>query len=70
MKKELHIEGMTCKHCSMKVENKLLEICGVSSVEVNVDSKTAIVQLNHEVSDLTFEESIGSIGYTLLEIKK
>jgi copper chaperone CopZ len=66
MNRILKIEGMTCGHCSMKVKEKLLDICGVSEVEVNLEDKTATVQLEHEVSDQKFRDSIESIGYKLI----
>ncbi len=67
MNKILKIEGMTCGHCSMKVKEKLLDICGVSEVEVSLEDKTATVQLEHEVSNQKFKDSIQFIGYKLIE---
>lgn len=44
MKKTLHIEGMSCGHCVMRVEKALSKVPGVSKVQVSLAGKTAEVE--------------------------
>ena len=41
MNKIIHIAGMTCGHCKMKVENSLAELDAVNSVDVDLLDGTA-----------------------------
>ncbi|NLK72267.1 MAG: heavy-metal-associated domain-containing protein, partial [Clostridiales bacterium] len=51
MRKVISIEGMTCGHCAMHVEEALKELDGVKSAEVNLEAKTATVEIDHEIAD-------------------
>jgi len=39
----LKIEGMTCNHCKMRVEKALKAVAGVTSAEVDLAKKEAVV---------------------------
>ncbi|MDR3541680.1 MAG: heavy metal-associated domain-containing protein [Desulfosporosinus sp.] len=39
----LKIEGMTCMHCKMSVEKALMKVVGVTSVQVDLVNKQAII---------------------------
>ena len=67
MKKTMKIEGMMCQHCVAHVTKALQGIEGVTSVEVNLKKKTAVVDLGAEVSDATLTAAITDAGY---EVKK
>lgn len=67
MKKTLKVEGMMCQRCVAHVAKALQGIEGVAEVDVNLKKKTAIVTLNHEVSDDVFTAVITDAGY---EVKK
>jgi copper chaperone len=43
------VDGMTCGHCKMTVENTLKALAGVDSVEVNLKKKTASVSFNESL---------------------
>lgn len=66
MKKKLIIEGMSCGHCVMHIKNALLEIQGVKNVDVNLNSKTAIVEMEKEVEDTILKEAIDDAGYEMI----
>ncbi len=70
MVKRIIIEGMSCGHCAGRVSEALLGICGVKEVEVSLDTKSAIVELAHEVGTSKFVEAIDNIGmgYTILDV--
>lgn len=69
MKKTLKIEGMMCKHCQKHVEDALNKIEGVISVVVNLSDKTAIVELNTEVSNEKLANAVKDAGYDVLSIE-
>ena len=67
MKKTLKIEGMMCQHCVAHVTKALSEIEGVSTVEVNLKKKTAVVELSIVVDDAVLIAAVTEAGY---EVKK
>ena len=67
MKKTMKIEVMMCQHCVAHVTKALQGVEGVTSVEVNLKKKTAVVDLGAEVSDATLTAAITDAGY---EVKK
>jgi copper ion binding protein len=67
MKRTISIEGMMCGHCTGRVEKTLSELDNVTVVEVSVDAKHAVVEVNN-VSDDLLKESIEDIGYDVLAI--
>ncbi len=70
MTKRIMIDGMSCGHCAGRVSEALLSVCGVNEVEVSVETKSAIVELAHEVEIVKFVEAIDSIGmgYTIEDV--
>ncbi len=69
MKKEIIIEGMTCNHCKMRVEKALAEVEGVTSAEVVLADKKAIVEVMETVEDSVLTEAVDEAGYDVVEIK-
>lgn len=69
MKKQIFINGMMCKHCSMHVKNALAAIDGVKSVDVSLKKKCAIVKLSTPVDDAALKSAITDAGYEVVEIK-
>jgi copper chaperone len=39
----LQVEGMSCGHCKMSVENALKAVAGVTSASVDLEKKQALV---------------------------
>ncbi|HCX63240.1 heavy-metal-associated domain-containing protein [Aminipila sp.] len=70
MKKKILIEGMSCQHCVGHVTEALGEICGVKSVNVDLDNKNAVVDLAHPVDDVKFKEAIDEAGYEVVGIEE
>jgi Cu+-exporting ATPase len=68
MKKILTIDGMMCSHCKMNVEKVLMGLPPVVFVSVNLEAKTATVELNGNVPDAEFIRVISEAGYKLLSI--
>lgn len=68
MKKELVIEGMSCSHCSGRVEQALNAIAGVEAT-VDLDKKTAFVTLSSDVAEDTLKNAVEEAGYEVVSMK-
>ena len=68
MKKIMIIEGMSCGHCSARVEKVLKSIDGVENAVVDLNNKSASVTLNKEVSDGILTDAVIQAGYEVTEI--
>lgn len=66
MTKKVFIDGMTCTHCSGRVEQALNEIDGVTA-SVNLEEKCATI--TGDVSDDIIMKTITDAGYKVVEIK-
>lgn len=66
---EMMVEGMSCGHCSARVEEALNNIDGVKA-EVNLKKKTAYVTLENEVSDETLKAAVENAGYSVTKISR
>ena len=60
---ELKIDGMTCEHCTARVEKALSEIEGVANVSVDLDGGSASVEAGPEVSAADLVASVERTGY-------
>ena len=63
MKKKIQLEGMSCGHCEKSVSDALQKVSGVSSVEVNLDGKYAIVTCETSVHDDNLKNAVEDAGY-------
>ena len=66
--KTLLIKGMSCGHCSARVEKVLNSLDGVEA-KVNLESNSAKLLLSKEVSNEIIKASVDNIGYEVVEIK-
>ncbi|MCB9201767.1 MAG: permease [Flavobacteriales bacterium] len=62
----IQVDGMTCNHCKSSVEKNVAKIKGITSVEVDLNSKTVAIQ-GEEYSKEEVENCINDLGY---EVKK
>lgn len=67
MEKILQIEGMTCAHCSARVEKALNALPGVTAT-VNLEAKTAQVQADDTVTDEALKAAVADAGYDVVGI--
>ena len=49
--KTISIEGMQCNHCKMSVEKALNSIEGITSVEVDLENKNAVIEYSKEIEN-------------------
>jgi Cu+-exporting ATPase len=68
MTKHIHIEGMSCAHCSSSVDKALRALPGVSAVQVDLASKTATVETDGKLSDEAMKQAVTDIGYDVTSI--
>ncbi|HHW23047.1 MAG TPA: heavy-metal-associated domain-containing protein [Clostridiaceae bacterium] len=68
MIKKITIEGMSCQHCVRHVREALEELAGVKTAKVNLESKTAEVELDQDVDDEKIKAAISDAGYEVTSI--
>lgn len=68
VKMEIQIEGMSCMHCSGRVEKALNAIDGIRAT-VDLEKKTAFVTNNANVSEDQIRAAVENAGYTVVAIK-
>lgn len=68
MKKLMYIEGMSCMHCKNRVEKELGKLDGVNAV-VNLEEKSATVEMEKEIDDSVLKDVVENAGYEVIEIK-
>lgn len=69
MEKVLNIEGMVCGNCVKHVHKALMDISGIQEAVVELESKTAQVQLSQAVPDEVLKTAIEDAGYELVSIQ-
>ena len=70
MKKMILIEGMSCHHCTGRVERALNELDGVKVESMSVDEKNAIITLEKEIDEKLIRDTVDDAGYDVIEIKE
>ena len=70
IKKVITIEGMMCEHCKAKVEKSLLELEGVSKVNVSLKDKTATIYSSISIPDKDITNAINKLDYKVISIGK
>ena len=69
MQKTISIEGMMCMHCVKHVKDALSAVGGISSVEVSLENKNAVVTLSSPVDDSILKSAVENAGYDVTEIR-
>lgn len=70
MKKKILVEGMSCGHCVNHVKEALNELIGVTSVDVKLDTKTALIEASEDVKDEDIKFAIEDAGYEVVGIEE
>ena len=60
------VEGMTCNHCEMTVENAVKQLPNVLSAKANHKEKTLEITYTGELKPEEVKEKVESVGYTLV----
>lgn len=69
MKKLIKIEGMSCGHCSARVEKALNALDGVRAI-VNLADKSATVSLSNDISDTVLLAAVEDAGYDVISVNE
>lgn len=70
MKRKLSIEGMKCSHCVGNLKDVLTEdISGVEVLEVNLEGKYALVDMDDSVDIKKVQELIEDLGFQLTGVE-
>lgn len=69
MKQKMFIEGMSCDHCVGHVKVPLTELEGVRTAEVDLASKTAVIDAESDIWDEDVKLAIEDAGYEVLSIE-
>ncbi|MFR8300386.1 MAG: cation transporter, partial [Gordonibacter urolithinfaciens] len=69
MEKTLHVEGMMCQHCVARVKKALEAVDGVEEAVVDLDAKTAVAKLAHEVDDATLKAAVEEQDYEVTGVE-
>ena len=56
------VPGMSCGHCKEAVSSELSEVAGVTSVDVDLDTKLVTVR-GEDIDDVTLRAAIEEAGY-------
>lgn len=67
-KKIVHIEGMHCENCKIRVERAINKIDGASA-KVNLKKNIAVVETDREVSDDLIKKAVEDQDYTVILIE-
>ena len=67
--KKIFIEGMSCGHCSKRVEEALKSVNGVKSVSVSLEEKKAEVVLKNDVDNETLKTAVENVGFEVTNIE-
>jgi copper chaperone len=66
-KESISVEGMTCGHCKMTVENKTASLDGVVSSKVNLKKKNVTLKFDEsKVTRDTIAAAITEAGYQVV----
>ncbi|OSB10221.1 heavy-metal-associated domain-containing protein [Paraclostridium bifermentans] len=70
MRKKLLVDGMSCMNCVRHLKEALQEdIKGLEVIEVSLEDKCALVEVNDNVSDDMIKAVIDDLGYELKGIE-
>lgn len=70
MKRKLAIEGMRCNHCVGNIKDVLTEdITGVKVLEISLEGKYAIVDMDDSVNIEQVRALIEDLGFNLISVE-
>ena len=67
--KTIFIKGMSCEHCSKRVEDALKSVKGVKAIQVNLETKNAVVILKTDVDNEILKVAVEDVGFEVVDIK-
>ena len=65
---KVYVDGMSCGHCSARVESAFNEVKGVSA-KVNLEEKVAYVTSKKEMTSEDAKSIVEGIGFTFVKFE-
>ena len=69
MTKTIIIEGMSCGHCTARVQKALEALEGITAVTMSLEQKSAEITLAQEIPNQLLTQTITDAGYEVVEIR-
>jgi copper chaperone CopZ len=69
IKHTYHIGGMSCGGCATTVKNKLSAAPGVTSVQVDLAKKEAVIISSEIITANTLQDALKNTHYTIAELR-
>ena len=69
IRKTIFINGMSCGHCSKRVEDALKSVNGVKSVKVSLDEKKADVVLKNDIDNDLLKKAVEEVGFEVVNVQ-
>lgn len=69
MKTTIKIEGMSCSHCTNRVQKALQAVAGVKDVTVSLENKNAVVDASDSVSAAALKNAVVDAGYEVVGVE-
>lgn len=66
MKQEVMINGMTCQGCANSVKTKFEQIEGINAVEIDLESRKAILDAELEIPKDTLKAALADTNYSVV----
>lgn len=67
--KTIFINGMSCGHCSKRVEEALKSVNGVKSVKVSLEDKKADIILKNDVDNEILNNAVEDVGFEVVDVQ-
>lgn len=67
--KTIFINGMSCGHCSKRVEAALKSVNGVKSVKVSLEEKKADVVLKNDIDNDVLKKAVEEVGFEVVNVQ-
>ena len=67
MKQEVKVENMTCDGCANTVKMRFEGVPGVSAVDINLDEKLAVLEVEEHVSEKVLADALDGTNYNLVK---
>lgn len=69
IRKTIFINGMSCGHCSKRVEVALKSVNGVKSVKISIEEKKADLILKNDVENNVLKNAVEEVGFEVVNVQ-
>ena len=67
--KTIFINGMSCGHCSKRVEEALKSVNGVKSVKVSLEEKKADIIFKNDIDNDVLKNAVKNVGFEVVNVQ-